>query len=76
MESFEEELDESIKKAIHLMNEAQGAVDEVSRIIKTKYPEVMATEVGGESIIFVDDPNNSMCEYYNLQMIVDKFGKR
>ena len=76
MKEFEKELNESIEKAIDLMTKAQSAVDEVSRIIKKKYPEVTATEVGGESIIFIDDPNDSCCEYYNLEMIVNKFGKR
>lgn len=55
--------------------EFKSAVDDVTKFIQTKYPELTAEfEVSDGGIIFIDDSN--MNEFYCLEQIYDYFGKR
>lgn len=55
--------------------EAQAAVAEVSRLMQTKYPELIAEySISDGGIIFIDDSN--MGEYYDFKQIHRDFGRR
>ena len=73
--SFENKIkalsDIAVKKNI----EAQNAVAEVTKLIQTKYPELVAEYfISDSGIIFIDDSN--MNEYYSFEQIVGDFGRR
>ena len=54
---------------------ARSAVDEVSKLIQIKYPELVAEySVSDGGIIFIEDSTNK--EYYNFEQIVRDFGER
>lgn len=54
---------------------AQEAVDEVSKLIQSKYPELVAEySVSDGEIIFIDDTTRG--EYYNFEQIYHNFGRR
>lgn len=73
--SFEEQIKELFKIAHKKQSEFQSAVDDVTKLIQTKYPELTAEfEVSDGGVIFIDDSN--MNEFYNLEHIYDYFGKR
>jgi len=73
--SFEEQIttlsDVATKKNI----EAQNAVVEVTKLMQTKYPELVAEYfISDGGIVFIDDSN--MKEYYNFEQIIRDFGRR
>ena len=73
--SFEEQIKELSDVAVKKNIEAQNAVAEVSKLIQTKYPELMAEySISDGGIIFIDD--SDMGEYYNFEQIVRDFGER
>lgn len=54
---------------------AQSAVDEVTKSIQTKYPELVAEySISDGGIIFIDD--STMKEYYNFEQIYQQLGRR
>jgi len=75
MNNFEIKLKELYEIAHKKQSEFQGAIDDVTKLIQTKYPELRAEfEVSDGGIIFIDDSN--MNEFYNIKQIYDYFGKR
>lgn len=73
--SFEEQIkalsDIAVKKNI----EAQNAVAEVTKLMQTKYPELVAEfEVSDGGIIFIND--ETMEEFYGIEHVYEYFGKR
>lgn len=73
--SFEEQIKTLSDIAVNKNIEAQNAVAEVSKLIQTKYPELVAEySISDGGIIFIDDSN--MQEYYNFEQIVRDFGRR
>lgn len=54
---------------------AQNAVNEVSKLIQSKYPELVAEySISDGGIIFIDD--STMREYYNFEQIYIELGRR
>lgn len=54
---------------------AQDAVDEVSKLMHSKYPELDAEySVSDGGIIFIND--STMTEYYNIEQIYQDLGRR
>lgn len=73
--SFEEQIKALSEIAHKKQSEFQSAVDNVTKFIQTKYPELTAEfEVSDGGIIFIDDSN--MNEFYNLEHIYEYFGRR
>lgn len=73
--SFEEQIKGLSKIARKKQSEFKNAVDNVTKLIQTKYPELTAEfEVSDGGVIFIDDSN--MNEFYDLEHIYDYFGKR
>ena len=73
--SFEEQIKALSDIAREKQAEFQSAVDNVTKLIQTKYPELTAEfEVSDGGIIFIDD--SDMTEYYNFEQIVKDFGRR
>ena len=55
--------------------EFQSAVDDVTKMIQTKYPELIAEfEVSDGGIIFIND--KTMEEFYSIENVYDFLGKR
>lgn len=75
MNEFETKIKELSEIAHKKQAEFQSAVDEVTKLIQTKYPELIAEfEVSDGGIIFIDD--SDMEEYYNFEQIIRTFGRR
>ena len=73
--SFEEQIEELSEIAHKKQIEFKRAVDNITKLIQTKYPELTAEfEVSDGGIIFIDD--SDMAEYYNFEQIVRDFGRR
>ena len=73
--SFEEQIKALSEIAHKKQSEFQSAVDNVTKLIQTKYPELTAEfEVSDGGIIFIDD--SDMTEYYNFEQIIRDFGRR
>ena len=73
--SFEEQIKALSEIARKKQAEFQSAVDNVTKLIQTKYPELTAEfEVSDGGIIFIDD--SDMTEYYNFEQIVKDYGER
>lgn len=54
---------------------AQNAVAEVTKLMQTKYPELVAEySISDGGIIFIDD--STMKEYYNFGQIYLELGRR
>ncbi len=54
---------------------ARDAVAEVTKLMQTKYPELVAEySISDGGIIFIDD--STMGEYYNFEQIYSEFGRR
>ena len=73
--SFEEQIkalsDIAVKKNI----EAQNAVAEVTKLMQTKYPELVAEYlISDGGIIFIDD--KTMDEFYGIEHVYEYLGKR
>ena len=63
--SFEEQIKALSEIAHKKYNEFQRAVDEVTKLIQTKYPELTAEfEVSDGGIIFIND--KTMEEFYGI----------
>ena len=73
--NFEEQIKFLSNIAVNKNIEAQNAVAEVSRLIQSKYPELIAEySISDGGIIFIDDSN--MREYYNFEQIYLELGRR
>lgn len=73
--SFEEQIKVLCEIARKKQSEFQSAVDNVTKLIQTKYPELTAEfEVSDGGIIFIDD--SDMTEYYDFEQIVKDYGER
>mgnify|MGYP003289620616 CR=1 FL=1 len=73
--SFEEQIKDLSHTAVMKNIEAQNAVAEVSKLMQTKYPELVAEySISDGGIIFIND--SDMKEYYNFEQIVRDFGGR
>ena len=54
---------------------AQDSVNEVSKLLQSKYPELVAEySISDGGIIFIDD--STMREYYNFEQIYLELGRR
>ena len=72
---FEEQIKRLSDVAANKNIEAQNAVAEVSKLIQSKYPELIAEySISDSRIIFIDD--STMEEYYSLEHIYQKLGRR
>jgi uncharacterized membrane-anchored protein len=72
---FEEQIKRLSDVAANKNIEAQNAVAEVSKLIQSKYPELIAEySISDGGIIFIDDA--TMEEYYSLENIYKKLGRR
>ena len=75
MKDFKTKLKELYEIARKKQSEFQSAVDNVTKLIQTKYPELRAEySISDGGIIFIDDSN--MKEYYNFEQIFGDFGER
>lgn len=73
--TFEEQIKRLSDVAAKKNLEAQNAVAKVTKLIQTKYPELVAIySISDSGIIFVDDSN--MAEYYDFEQIYSEFGRR
>lgn len=73
--TFEKQLEKLSDIAVKKECEAQNAVAEVSKLLQTKYPELIAEySVSDGGIIFIDD--SDMSEYYSLEQVIKTFGER
>ena len=73
--SFEEQIKILSNVAINKNIEAQNAVAEITKLMQTKYPELIAEySISDGGIIFIDDSN--MGEYYDFEQIIRTFGRR
>lgn len=73
--NFEEQLKRFSDIAIKKFCIAQNAVDEVTKLMQTKYPEIVAEySISDGGIIFIND--STMEEYYNLEQIYQQLGRR
>ncbi len=73
--SFEEQIEALSDIAVDKSIKAQNAVDEVSKLIQTKYPELTAEySISDGGIIFIDDSCGG--EYYDFEQIIQSFGRR
>ena len=74
-DEFETKIKELSEIAFNKKNDFQNAVDEVTKLIQTKYPELIAEfEVSDGGIIFIDDSN--MGEYYSIEDVYKYLGRR
>lgn len=72
---FAEQIEKLSDVAVRKNCLARTAVDAVSKLIQTKYPELVAEySVSDGGIIFIDDSTGG--EYYNFEQIVRTFGER
>lgn len=72
---FEEQIKRLSNVAVNKNVEVQDSVAEVSKLIQSKYPELVAEySISDGGIIFIDDSN--MNEYYDFEQIVRDFGDR
>jgi hypothetical protein len=72
---FEEQIKRLSDVATNKNIEAQNAVAEVSKLIRSKYPELVAEySISDGGIIFIDD--STMAEYYSLEHIYHELGRR
>ena len=81
-----EQMDEFIKIANKLIENAkkkqlaaQKAIDEVSRFVQTKYPEVIAEYMpsdGGITFIGLEDTEQEAMEFYGVENLINFLGKR
>lgn len=72
---FEKQIKRLSDVAVNKNIEAQDAVAEVSKLIQSKYPELIAEySISDGGIIFIDD--STMEEYYSLEHIYQKLGGR
>ena len=72
---FEKQIKRLSDVAVNKNIEAQDAVAEVSKLIQSKYPELIAEySISDGGIIFIDD--STMAEYYSLEHIYQKLGRR
>ena len=74
-DEFENKIKELSEIAHKKQAEFQSAVDEVTKLMQTKYPELTAEfETSDGGIIFIND--ETMEEFYDVTHIYDYFGKR
>ena len=74
-DEFKKQIKELSEIAHKKQAEFQNAVAEVTKLIQTKYPELVAEySISDGGIIFIDD--SDMAEYYNFKQIVRDFGRR
>lgn len=72
--SFEEQIKKLSDVATKKNIEAQNAVAEVTKLIQTKYPELVAEYSASDGgIIFIDD--STMAEYYSFEQIKGDLGE-
>ena len=75
MKEFFEQIKELSDIAVKKNRIAQNAVDDVTKLMQTKYPELEAEySISDGGIIFIDD--SDMREYYDFEQIVRDFGER
>lgn len=73
--SFEEQIKALSEIAHKKQTEFQSAVDDVTKLIQTKYPGLVAEfEVSDGGIIFIND--ETMEEFYSIEHVYEYFGKR
>ena len=73
--SFEEQIKRLSDVATKKNCIAQDAVNAVSKLIQTKYPELVAEySISDGGIIFICD--STMREYYNFEQIYLELGRR
>lgn len=73
--SFEEQIKVLSDIAVNKNIEAQNAVDEISKLIVTKYPELRAEySISDGGIIFIND--DTMEEFYGIENVYEMLGKR
>lgn len=74
-DKFEIKLKELSEIAYKKQAEFKSAVDNVTKLIQTKYPELTAEfEVSDGGIIFINDA--TMEEFYSIEHVYEYFGKR
>lgn len=72
---FEEQIKRLSDIAVKKNYIAQNAVAKVTKLVQTKYPELVAEySISDGGIIFIDD--STMNEYYNFEQIYLKLGRR
>lgn len=72
---FEEQIKILSDVALEKNVMAQDAVNKVSKLMRSKYPELTAEySISDGGIIFIDD--STMAEYYNWEQIYQDFGRR
>ena len=76
---LEDEFKNKIKELSEIAHkkqiEFQSAVDNVTKLIQTKYPELTAEfEASDGGIIFIN--NETMEEFYGIEHVYEYFGKR
>lgn len=75
MLKFEKEIQNLTNTAEKINVEALNAISLVTKKIQTKYPELTAIySYSDQSIIYINDL--TMEEYYELDQIYDKLGKK
>ena len=73
--SFEEQIKALSEIAYKKQVEFKSVVDNITKLIQTKYPELTAEfEVSDGGIIFIND--ETMEEFYDIEHVYDYFGKR
>lgn len=73
--NFEKQLKKLSDAAVKKNVIADNAVSAVSRLLQSKYPELVAEySISDGGIIFIDDSN--MAEYYSLEHVYQVLGRR
>ena len=73
--TFEKQIESLSEVARKKMLQALDAVSEVTKLVQTKYPELVAEYSASDGgIIFIDD--SDMSEYYGLINVYQRLGRR
>jgi len=73
--SFEEQIKVLSQIAFNKKNEFQNAVDNITKLIQIKYPELRAEfSISDGGVIFVND--DTMEEFYGIENVYEMLGKR
>ena len=73
--SFEEQIKVLSDIAFNKKNEFQNAVDNITKLIQIKYPELRAEySISDGGVIFIND--DTMEEFYGVENVYEMLGKR
>lgn len=79
MDEFIRIINKLTEVAVKKQDEAQTAIDNVSKMIQTKYPEVTAEYLssdGGITFIGLEDTEVEGFEFYGIENLISRLGER